>query len=176
MEYDILFIIIGIVIGALIVYAILSRRIVLRTYEKAKDIAFELFESQKDQLEKAIHEPYLAKFEEWKTIELVETVKFERADALERARAVLKGKIGEQLAPLLPEFLDMCNPADARFIGSPIDYLIFKNMTLEEGQDLPLEIVLLDVKTGKSGLNQIQRRIKEAIEDGRVRFQLLRLG
>jgi predicted Holliday junction resolvase-like endonuclease len=41
----------------------------------------------------------------------------------------LKGKIAEQIAPLMPGFLAKYNPADARFIGSPIDYLIFRNMS-----------------------------------------------
>jgi predicted Holliday junction resolvase-like endonuclease len=87
----------------------------------------------------------------------------------------LKGKIGEQIAPLLPEFFALCNPSDARFIGSPIDYLIFKNMTCEEGNELPIEVILLDVKTGKSGLNKVQKRIQEAVEDSRVRFHTLRI-
>lgn len=175
MDNELLFIIVGIIIGALIVYVLLSRQILSRAEKKAKDIATELFNAQRDQLERAINDTYLAKFEGWKATELIETIQSERKDALDRARAVLKGKIGEQLAPLLPEFLEICNPSDARFIGSPIDYLIFKNMTLEEGQDLPLEVILLDIKTGKSGLNIIQKRIREAVDDGRVQFKLLNL-
>ena len=175
MDNGFLFIIVGIIIGALIVYLLLSRQILSKAEEKAKDIATGLFNAQRDQLERVIHDTYLAKFDEWKATELVETIQSERADALSRARAVLKGKIGEQLAPLLPEFLEICNPSDARFIGSPIDYIVFKNMTLEEGQDLPLEVLLLDIKTGKSRLNRIQKRIREAVDAGRVRFKLLRL-
>ena len=53
----------------------------------------------------------------------------ERKDAVETSRNVLKGKIGEQMSPLLPEFYSKYEPADARFIGSPIDYVIFKNMS-----------------------------------------------
>jgi predicted Holliday junction resolvase-like endonuclease len=168
--------IVGVIIGALIVYALLSRRILRMADEKAEQIATRLFTTQKDQLEQSFNQTYMAKLEEWKAKVLSERIVAERADALDRARAVLKGKIGEQLAPLLPEFLELCNPSDARFIGSPIDYLIFRNMTCEEGQDLPMEIVLLDVKTGASAvLNKVQRRIQEAIEAGRVRFHTLRL-
>ena len=41
----------------------------------------------------------------------------------------LKGKIGEQMAPLLEEFYSKYDLADARFIGQPIDYIIFKNLS-----------------------------------------------
>jgi len=40
---------------------------------------------------------------------------------------------------------------------------------------LPLEIILLDVKTEKAGLNRVQRRIREAVESRRFNFELLRL-
>lgn len=76
---------------------------------------------------------------------------------------MLKGKIGEQLAPLLPDFLELCNPSDARFIGSPIDYLIFRNMTREAGEERPLEIVLLDIKTGKSRFLFCERRFSACL-------------
>src|SRR5207245_3957688 len=50
-------------------------------------------------------------------------------NALDTSRVVLKGKIAEQMAPLFPEFRNHYDPADARFIGSPIDYIIFKNLS-----------------------------------------------
>ena len=175
MDISYLLLFVGIIIGALIVYALLSRKILARADEKAEQIAQKLFDAQKTQLEQTINQTYTAKFEGWKASTLQDTIVTERADALQRARSVLKGKIGEQLAPLLPEFIALCNPSDARFIGSPIDYLIFRNMTCEEGNELPIEVILLDVKTGKSVLNKVQKRIQEAIEHNRVRFHVLRL-
>ena len=175
MDISYLLLFVGIIIGALLVYALLSRQILARADEKAEQIAKNLFDAQKTQLEQTINQTYTAKFEGWKASTLQDTIVTERADALQRARSVLKGKIGEQLAPLLPDFLALCNPSDTRFIGSPIDYLIFKNMTCEEGNELPIEVILLDVKTGKSGLNKVQKRIQEAIEHSRVRFHTLRL-
>ena len=70
---------------------------------------------------------------------------------MDTSGAVLKGKIAEQMAPLLPGFLAKYNPADARFIGSPIDHLIFRNMSQGDDSEEPIEIVLLDVKTGTRG-------------------------
>jgi predicted Holliday junction resolvase-like endonuclease len=76
----------------------------------------------------------------------------------------------------LPGFLAKYNPADARFIGSPIDYLIFRNMSLGEDSEDPIEIVLLDVKTGNAGLNHIQKKIEAAAAEKRIKFDVLRIG
>jgi predicted Holliday junction resolvase-like endonuclease len=91
------------------------------------------------------------------------------------SREVLKGKIAEQLAPLLPGFLAKYNPADARFIGSPIDYLIFRNMNKRGRIGRPDEIVLLNAKKEKSGLNGVQKNIDEAAAEKRIRLELLRI-
>jgi predicted Holliday junction resolvase-like endonuclease len=187
MAFEYAFLFIGLILGALFVYILLSRRIIAEAEKRAQQIAQQvqnkaeetakrLFNAQKSQLEQSINQTYTARLEEWKASILKDTITTEKADALDRARSVLKGKIGEQIAPLLPEFLALCNPSDARFIGSPIDYLIFRNMTCEEGNELPIEVILLDVKTGKSGLNKIQKRIQEAVEHSRVRFHTLRLS
>lgn len=66
---------------------------------------------------------YRAELECWKVGASEEI----RKGAVNRSRSTLKGKIAEQIAPLLPEFL--YNPADARFIGSPVDYIIFDGLT-----------------------------------------------
>ena len=64
-----------------------------------------------------VRREYELAFKEW----MADAEKRIRRDTLGKSRAVLKGKIAEQLAPLLPGF--DYNPADARFIGSPIDYI-----------------------------------------------------
>ena len=92
-----------------------------------------------------------------------------RKEILERSRATLKGKIGEQMAPLLPQF--RYEPADARFIGSPVDYVIFEGHSRGE----PREVVFLEVKTGRSTLTPTERKIKEVVEGGRVRWETLEL-
>lgn len=55
-----------------------------------------------------------------------EIIEEKGVDTLDTPRAIFKGKMAEQIAPLLLGFLASCNPADDRFIGSPSDYLIFK--------------------------------------------------
>ena len=174
MAYEILYLALGLILGGVAIYAVLSRRMYAEVQAKAGQIASRLFEIQRGQLEQSIREGYSAQFGQWKATELAQTVQNERLDALEKSRAVLKGKIGEQLAPLLPEFLSAYNPSEARFLGSPIDYVVFKNLGSSE-ESVPLEIVLVDVKTGNSTLSRNERRVEDAITCGRVRFHTLRL-
>jgi predicted Holliday junction resolvase-like endonuclease len=100
-----------------------------------------------------------------------------RKDSVERSRSSLKGQIAEQMAPLLRGF--RYAPADARFLGDPIDYVVFNgysDVRDNRGPDAGLEIVLLEVKQGGSSLSPFQRAIARSVEAGRVRFEILRVG
>lgn len=99
-----------------------------------------------------------------------------RREAVKASSSILKGKIGEQMAPLFPEF--GYNPADARFIGGPVDYVVFNGYSdiLSGRADRPIEVVFLEVKTGrKAKLTLAQEKIKEAVEKGRVKWRTLEL-
>ncbi len=91
-----------------------------------------------------------------------------RREAISQSRAVLGGKFVEQLAPYLPQF--RYDPTEARFIGSPIDLIVFPG--LASGN--PHEIVIIEVKTGKtSHLTPEEGKIRQLIEDGMVRWELI---
>lgn len=94
-----------------------------------------------------------------------------RADATERSRRVMRGLATEHLAPLIN---NNYNPRDMRFIGDPIDYVSFDGLSdLNDGiEDQIKEVVFVDIKSGKSSLSKAQRRIRDAIADGRVRFEV----
>jgi predicted Holliday junction resolvase-like endonuclease len=166
----------GLVVGSLLVYAVLHSRMTGQAMSHAQRMASQMLESQKSQLDASIRQTYEAKLGEWKATTLAQAIEENRADAVDTSRAVLKGKIAEQIAPLLPGFLAKYNPADARFIGSPIDYLIFKGMSKGDDSEDPIEIVLLDIKTGKAGLNGGQRKIEAAVAAKRVSFAVLRIN
>ena len=99
-----------------------------------------------------------------------------RKDAADRSRFVLKGKIAEHMVPLYREVFKY-DPADARFIGAPIDYLIFDGYTAvkDMNSDEPITVILADIKTGNAKLNRTERKIKEAVEQGRVRWETIQL-
>lgn len=89
-----------------------------------------------------------------------------RADAVKRSRSVIKGRVGENFAPFLDNF--PYNPSDCHFIGNPIDYLVFDGYS-DDGDDIN-EVVLLEIKSGTSSLTTKQRRIRDAVKDGKVRW------
>ncbi|MCF2135867.1 MAG: endonuclease [Candidatus Thorarchaeota archaeon] len=99
-----------------------------------------------------------------------------RRDVADRSRRVIKGKIAEQIVPLLHDIFKY-DPADARFLGAPIDYVIFDGYTrVKEGHtDEPITVVLADVKTGAARLSRTEKKIKDAVEAGRVRWETIHL-
>ena len=87
-----------------------------------------------------------------------------RKDAIMKSRAVLGGQFSEQLAPYLPNFKYL--PTECKFLGKPIDFLVFKGMD-EKKID---EVVFVEVKSGNAKLNQHEKNLKETIDKKRVRW------
>jgi Endonuclease related to archaeal Holliday junction resolvase len=83
-----------------------------------------------------------------------------RQDSLTRSRHVVSGKVQEHLAPLFPEFLSQFNPRDARFLGTPLDFVVFDG--LDEGEECR-NIVFVEVKTGRSSVTKRERHVRDAI-------------
>lgn len=81
-----------------------------------------------------------------------------RADAVLRSQAVTAGKVHEQLVPYLPDF--PYNPKDVRFLGSPVDLVVFDG--LAEGE--LRRIVFVEVKNGRSGLTEREKRVRAVVE------------
>ncbi|MCW4020492.1 MAG: hypothetical protein NWF14_04600 [Candidatus Bathyarchaeota archaeon] len=163
--------VVGIAIGILFAYFYFRARVELAARRLGDEIGNRVFEQRKAELDTLFEETYHAKLEQWKT----ETEKDFRRDALAKSRAVLKGALAEQLAPFFKEF--GFNPSDARFIGDPVDYVIFDGYTQvrERKADKPITVVLADVKTGQSTLTYEQRRIRRGIEAGQVEFRTIRM-
>ena len=96
---------------------------------------------------------------EWESGKLEAIVK----TRLKQSRAVLGGLVSEQIAPLLPDF--PFDPGDCRFIGKPVDFIVFKGMNEQNIS----EVVFLEVKSGVSKtLNQQEKRLRDVIHEGRV--------
>ena len=91
-----------------------------------------------------------------------------RQDAIERSKSVIAGKVAEHFIPFLPNFT--YNPKDARFIGSPIDFIVFDGM--DEGEIK--SIIILEVKTGDAKLSEREKQIKNVIKLNKVRWEEIR--
>ena len=122
----------------------------------------ELLVSRREQQDLAVREARRL-LAEWKT----EQEKQIRQDAIQRSQAVTVGKVTEHLVPHLPNF--NFNPKDARFIGSPIDFIIFDGLNDDEENQIR-EVVFLEIKTGTSTLTRRERMVRDAIKAGRVRW------
>ena len=153
----------------------------------------EEYRTKINEIKTSIEEEYKRKFEEWKQTELkrIETqikeviekeynLKFEewkkryeekiREEAISKSLHTIIGKVSEQLAPLLLLFNYNLNPKDMRFLGSPIDYVVFKGLS----EDHVHEIIFIEIKyKGTSKLSQRQRSIRDAIRNCKVRWMTI---
>ena len=93
-----------------------------------------------------------------------------RDDAVQRSLAVTAGKVHEQLVPYLPEF--GFNPKDARFLGSPVDLVVFDGLAAGAVR----RVVFLEVKTGAAALTTRERQVRDVIDAREVVWAELRLN
>ncbi len=107
------------------------------------------------------------KFDEYK--ERMDKLRARRISATEgaekKAIEVGIGKVVEKIVPNWKAF--SFEPPDCRPLFEPIDYVVFDGMTKRQEVE---SIVFMDIRTGKSRLNKNERLIRDAVEDGRVRY------
>lgn len=87
-----------------------------------------------------------------------------KARSKRRSQATRYGQLTEQFAPLVDRYPH--DPEQFRFLGSPIDGIQFADD----------EIVLVEFKAGSSTLSSRQRQIRDLVEEGKVRFETVRIG
>ncbi|MFV5264106.1 Holliday junction resolvase-like protein [Acinetobacter courvalinii] len=120
----------------------------------------------------AEYEKYIAELE----LEHKQALLDAQKRSVNTSRAVLKGKMAEQFAPILPEFQYL--PSDAKFLGDPVDYVVFDGYTDfrdGDGTAEDIEVILLDIKSGGARLSKGQHAIAQAVREGRIRFETLRI-
>ena len=98
---------------------------------------------------------------EWEGGHLEEIVK----KRLRQSRAVIGGQVSEQIAPLLPGF--PFDPGDCRFVGKPVDFIIFNGMNEKNIS----EVIFLEVKSGSSrNLNEQEKKLRDVIQNRKIRW------
>ncbi|GEM_PF-1847434 len=94
-----------------------------------------------------------------------------RQDSVVASRAVVTGQVKEHLLPLLPEW--PYNPRDAKFLGQPVDFVVFEGLS----DNVVDRVVFVEVKTGRSGaLSQRERSVRDAVRAGNVAYEVIKLG
>lgn len=93
-----------------------------------------------------------------------------RADAIKRSQNVIKGKVLEHIVPHMPDF--EYDPRDVRFIGTPLDYVVFEGLSAGNVEG----VTFLEVKAGKHAkLSKRERQVRDAILEGKVTYKKLQL-
>lgn len=107
--------------------------------------------------------------------ELKKKLETVRIDTIDQSRSTIRGQVSEQIIPLFPDF--PYNLGDCYFSGKPLDFTVFENLTsLRDGnKNAKVNIILADVKYNRAKRSPYQNAIKEAIEQGRVRFETWRI-
>jgi predicted Holliday junction resolvase-like endonuclease len=92
-----------------------------------------------------------------------------RRDAIERSGAAIRGRVSETFAPYLPgwEF----EPGDCRFLGTPVDFVVFDGLHAGRCD----RVVLVEVKSGAATPSALQRRVRDAVAEGRVQWREVRV-
>ncbi len=126
----------------------------------------EELENAKSQIWSVFSKEANVSLEQWK----VEAEKEIRKDAIDKSQSVTMGKMTEHMVPYLPGF--GFNPSDARFIGSPIDLVVFDGL----GSDEVKKIVFVEIKTGASTLSTRERLVRDAIIEKRVEWLELKIN
>lgn len=152
---------------------IIHRESEARIKEQANQKAQEYYRSWCDKELESIHKQQTAlaqreattNLERWKT-DHEQSIKQE---AIKKSQNVIAGKVTEQLVPYLPNF--RYNSKDARFIGSPIDFIVFDGLDNGEVRN----VVFIEVKTGVSALSKREKQVREAIEARNVKWEVMRV-
>jgi predicted Holliday junction resolvase-like endonuclease len=162
---------------ALLTLLLLAACVLLYKYLALKSAietrAQERYEAWREKELQAIRKQYqdvtqkeaVLQFQQWKQ----ESEGVIRKDAIEKSRAVILGKVTEHVVPFFPGFQH--NPKDARFIGTPVDFVVFDG--LDDGE--VRGITFVEVKTGSSSLSTRERQVRNVIKRRSVEWEELRI-
>ena len=127
--------------------------------------AREMYEAwQAREMERQVSEKADTLFRTWK----LDEEKKIRKDAVKKSEAVIRGKVTEHLIPYFPDF--EYNPKDARFLGTPVDFIIFDG--LSEGE--MNKVAFIEVKSGKNcTLSRREQLVKDCIDRGKVSYEII---
>ena len=87
-----------------------------------------------------------------------------RSSIADKQRAAVKGSVAETFAPYLGDF--PFKPSECKFLGDPIDYVVFEGLDKRE----VTSITFVDVKTDSAVLSKHQRQIRDVVKKGKVSF------
>jgi len=139
----------------------LREKFLLQKVESANERIGNLVEEKRNLTKK--RDEVIADLAEVKRVSVAQAEEIRKVVHQRKSSEVRTGQIAEQMAPFLEDF--PYDPKKASFLGNPIDFVVFD----EEG------VHFVEVKSGKSRLSSVQRRIRDSIKAGSVSFELYRI-
>jgi predicted Holliday junction resolvase-like endonuclease len=100
-----------------------------------------------------------------------------RQDAIRRSANTIVGKTLEKLIPFTKDF--KYDSRDLRWLGDPVDFMVVRGygQYAATGDVTKItEIVICEVKSGRSRLTKEQKHIEKLVKEGKVRFETARLA
>lgn len=169
--------------------------IILWLYARVSSLSQELTNSQNElnRISRRIQQEAMAQFQAWRAKDY-DTLKAQqaevadreaqvkldqwkaasedgiRANAIQLSKSVIVGKVTEHIVPYLPEF--NYNPKDARFVGSPVDFVVFDGL---DGGSVT-QVVFIEVKTGRGSLSKRERFVRDAVLAKNVIWREMRVA
>ena len=108
----------------------LATQLVTKSLEvkEVKERLFDQFEENQNKLSDSLEEVYSLENQitTLKVSHKNELIKA-RKDALDKSRSVMRGQATEHLAPFI---IEGTNPKDYRFMGNPVDYVLFEGLVI----------------------------------------------
>jgi predicted Holliday junction resolvase-like endonuclease len=153
----------------LILFLVLFAAYLLLKYIQLRGLvesrARDLYEFWQDrEMDRQVSEKVDILFRNWK----LDEEKKIRQDAVKKSEAVTRGKVTEHLIPYFPDF--EYNPKDARFLGTPVDFIVFDG--LSEGE--MNKVVFIEVKSGKTDtLSKREKLVRECVDRGKVSYEII---
>lgn len=83
-----------------------------------------------------------------------------RKHSVATSRGSTLGQVAGHLAPFLPQLTERFAPGDWRFLGSPVDFVVFDGLC----DDAIQRVLLVEVKSGRPRLNPRQEQLRAAID------------
>lgn len=159
---DLMSLVIIFFLALLVVYLLLNY---IQLKGRVESRAREMYEAwQAGEMERQVSEKADTLFRTWK----LDEEKKIRQDAVKKSEAVTRGKVTEHLIPYFPDF--EYNPKDARFLGTPVDLIVFDG--LSEGE--MNKVVFIEVKSGKNcTLSRREQLVKECIDRRKVSYEII---
>lgn len=118
----------------------------------------------------ALNEKWAEKVDTAVERQLTKQIREVRKKAIAQSRATMLGKTIERIAPMFSGFDH--HPSDVRPIFEPIDFIIFSGLFSGE----VTELVFVEFKTANGRLSDMQKSIRNTVQQKKVRFEERRMN